>query len=106
MDGFYGLLDCGICVISYVKVMPKVFNYGEMRYLLTFLLFVFSLTHSYAQHGDTPAIKDVSLEEFRQLMDSLKEEVVVDLRTPEELKAGKIPDAVVIDNIKSNHNIS
>ena len=67
-----------------------------MKYLLTFLLIVFSLARGYSQHGDT-AIKDLSLEEFKHTMDSLKEEVIVDLRTPEELKDGKIPGAIVID---------
>ena len=42
-------------------------------------------------------IKNVSVVEFKGVMDSLKDEVVVDLRTPEELKQGKIPGATVID---------
>ena len=42
-------------------------------------------------------IQDVSVEEFKHVMDSLQGEVLIDLRTPDELKQGKIPGAMVID---------
>jgi phage shock protein E len=43
------------------------------------------------------AVENVSDERFKLLMDSLGDEVLIDLRTPEELKQGKIPGAIVID---------
>ena len=42
-------------------------------------------------------IRNVSVEEFSNVMDSLQGEVLIDLRTPDELKLGKIPGAMVID---------
>lgn len=43
-------------------------------------------------------VADVSVTQFKQLMDSLEGEVIVDLRTPQELQQqGKIPGAVEID---------
>lgn len=47
---------------------------------------------------DTSAIiRNVDVDGFKQAMDSLEDEVLVDLRTPDELKQGKIPGAIVID---------
>jgi len=42
-------------------------------------------------------IRNVSVEGFKQVMDSLKDEVLIDLRTPDELKGGKIAGALEID---------
>jgi rhodanese-related sulfurtransferase len=47
-------------------------------------------------------IRNVGVEGFKHAMDSLQDEVIVDLRTPEELKQGKIPGAIVIDYFGSN----
>ncbi len=47
-----------------------------------------------AQQG---VITSVDSEHFKMLMDSLEHEVVIDLRTPEELAEGKIPGAIEID---------
>ena len=49
------------------------------------------------QAEDTAYIKNVSVEEFKKVMDSLDHEVVIDLRTTQELKQGKIAGAKVID---------
>lgn len=45
----------------------------------------------------SPVIKNVSAERFKNVMDSLQDEVVIDLRTPEEIKNGKIAGAKEID---------
>lgn len=42
-------------------------------------------------------VKQITIEEFEQLRDSLPDAVVIDLRTPKELKQGKIAGARVID---------
>jgi rhodanese-related sulfurtransferase len=42
-------------------------------------------------------VRNVTVEEFQQGIDSLNDEIIIDLRTPEELKQGKIADARVID---------
>jgi len=56
---------------------------------------------------ETPgAVIGVDVERFSQVMDSLQDEVVVDLRTPDELKQGKIPGAIVIDYFGSDFESS
>lgn len=67
-----------------------------MRTLIFCLIGLFSVKQSHGQERTAP-ITNVSVEEFKQLMDSLENEVVVDLRTPDELKQGKIAGAIVID---------
>ncbi|MGC1243375.1 MAG: rhodanese-like domain-containing protein [Chryseosolibacter sp.] len=51
---------------------------------------------SFSQQKES-AIHDVSSEEFKKVMDSMGDEVVVDLRTPEETSKGKIPGAIEMD---------
>jgi phage shock protein E len=60
------------------------------------LLVLPSLLSVFAQ-SKNEMITNVSVAEFKGVMDSLKDEILVDLRTPEELKQGKIPGAMVID---------
>ena len=48
-------------------------------------------------YSQVTAVTNVSPREFKGLMDSLKEEVVLDLRTAEEIEKGKIRGATVID---------
>jgi phage shock protein E len=67
-----------------------------MRTLIFCLICLFSVKHAHSQEETAP-ITHVSVEEFKQLMDSLENEVVIDLRTPDELKQGKIAGAAVID---------
>lgn len=64
--------------------------------LLVFLFILPSLQNVFAQ-AKNEMITNVSVAEFKGIMDSLKDEIVVDLRTPEELKQGKIAGAIVID---------
>jgi len=45
----------------------------------------------------SPVIRNVNVAEFKKTMDALPDEVVVDLRTPEEIEKGKIPGAIAID---------
>lgn len=49
------------------------------------------------QDRNAEVVTGVDSQRFEYLMDSLDGEVVIDLRTPEELKQGKIPGATVID---------
>lgn len=42
-------------------------------------------------------VTNVNAETFQKLMNNLEGEVVIDLRTPDEVAQGKIPGAVVID---------
>lgn len=56
-----------------------------------------ALSQASSNRADVGAV-DVSVMEFRRLMDSLQDEVVVDLRTPEEVEQqGKIAGALEID---------
>jgi phage shock protein E len=67
-----------------------------MKTLIICLALLFCIKKSYGQEGEAP-IKNVSVEEFKRAMDSIQNEVVIDLRTPEELKQGKIAGAIEID---------
>lgn len=58
---------------------------------------VFALGCVSTGNAQTGSVHNVSVPEFRALMDSLDGAVVIDLRTPEELAQGKIAGAVVID---------
>lgn len=42
-------------------------------------------------------IRTISVDDFKVVMDSLQDAVIIDLRTPEEVKGGTIPGAMVID---------
>lgn len=64
-----------------------------MRITILFFLLALSL-HAYAQDA---VVEQVTAEEALHLRDSLPGLVVIDLRTPEELKQGNIPGARVID---------
>ena len=50
-----------------------------------------------AQNEQSAEIRRISIDEFKAITDSLQDEVIIDLRTPGELRSGKIPGAVVID---------
>lgn len=62
-----------------------------------FVILLLSAISTIAQDKQHNAFTDVSVQQFKHLIDSLQGEVVVDLRTPEELRRGKIPGAIVID---------
>ncbi len=52
--------------------------------------------------GQEKLIRSVSVLEFKEVMDSIQDEVIIDLRTPDEVKQGKIPGAVIIDFFGTN----
>ena len=54
-------------------------------------------TLALSQQNTLPPTQDVSVQEFKKVMDSMQDEVIVDLRTPEETSKGKIPGAVEMD---------
>lgn len=54
-------------------------------------------TVSFSQQRKAPPVQDVSVQEFKKLMDSMQDEVIVDLRTPRETVKGKIPGAIELD---------
>ena len=65
---------------------------------LFYLLILLTINlNCFSQTQAPGVIANVSVMEFKHLMDSLQGEVVVDLRTPDELKQGKISGALVID---------
>lgn len=67
------------------------------RYLksLSLALFVFAGCAGYAQHKTVA--QDLSAEEFKTKLDATKDAILIDLRTPEEVKKGTLPNATVID---------
>lgn len=67
-----------------------------MKAAVFFSLLLFTLARA-AYSQESPVVINVSVEEFKHAMDSLDDEVLVDLRTPEELKQGRIDGAIVID---------
>ena len=66
-------------------------------YSMRLLILFFLLTISCPALAQDTVVKQVSAEEFQRLMHSIPTAVVIDLRTPEELKQGKVPGARVID---------
>ena len=82
----------------------------QLAFLFTVLIFAFSTACSSQSGGDTapsadkekittakPEIKRVNSAEFKKAMDSLQDEIVLDVRTPDEVDQGVIPEAKVID---------
>lgn len=65
--------------------------------MLSFLVLITVASFSQETTAQSKNTIDVSVSEFKALMDSLKGEVLIDLRTPEELRKGKIAGAVVIN---------
>jgi rhodanese-related sulfurtransferase len=61
-----------------------------------FVLLLFAISVS-AALGQQKNYRDVNVAEFKALTDSLQNAVVLDLRTPDELKQGIIPNATNID---------
>jgi rhodanese-related sulfurtransferase len=68
-----------------------------MKNLIAFLLFMACATVLFSQEKPTATIHHMSSERFQHAMDSIKDEVVIDLRTTDELKGGKIASARHID---------
>ena len=66
---------------------------GPLYLLILLLLSV----NGFSQQKESGVILHVSPADFKTLMDSLDDEVIVDLRTPEELKLGRISGANTID---------
>ncbi|MDQ2657138.1 MAG: rhodanese-like domain-containing protein, partial [Bacteroidota bacterium] len=67
-----------------------------MKTIIIVLIFLAGAGNALAQ-DHSAVIRNVDVDAFKQAMDSLQDEVVVDLRTPDELKQGRIPGAIVID---------
>ena len=67
-----------------------------MKNLILVVSFLFTMIPAFSQQS-SPVIKNVSAERFKNVMDSLKDEVLIDLRTPDEIKNGKIAGAREID---------
>ena len=68
-----------------------------MKNLFAVLLLIHLMAAAFGQQTQSTRIQNVSIDEFTAAMDSLEGEMLIDLRTPEELKNGKIPGARVID---------
>lgn len=65
-----------------------------MKKVIALLVLVNMGTVSFSQSA---GIRNVSVPEFKKAMDSLQDEIVIDLRTADELKGGKIANALHID---------
>lgn len=64
-----------------------------MKVIICFML-VCITTFASAQKG---VYKDLTIKEFQQVMSETPDAVIIDLRTPDELQAGKIKGAIQID---------
>jgi rhodanese-related sulfurtransferase len=67
-----------------------------MKNIMALLLLMAWTTVLFAQTKPA-AVHHMSSEKFRQAMDSVTGEVIIDLRTPDELKGGRIANARHID---------
>mgnify|MGYP003580303552 CR=1 FL=1 len=72
-----------------------------MKKLIILFAITLALSPAYAQQTSDVVVR-VSVLVFSHLIDSLDDEVLVDLRTPDELKQGKIAGATVIDYFGTN----
>jgi rhodanese-related sulfurtransferase len=68
-----------------------------MKSIIALVVFMVSATVLFSQTKPGATIHHMSSEKFQQAMDSIKDEVIIDLRTPEELKGGKMANARHID---------
>lgn len=59
------------------------------------VLCVFACGAVHAQHKTVA--QDLSAEEFKAKLEATKDAILIDLRTPEEVKKGTLPNAMVID---------
>jgi phage shock protein E len=62
----------------------------------------FLLIGALAGYAQTTVVEDLTVAAFKSKMDSLPDEVLLDLRTPDELANGVIPGAVNIDYFKKD----
>ncbi len=67
-----------------------------MKKIIILFALAIGMSPALAQEN-SDVVTNVSVPEFRHLVDSLQDEVLIGLRTPDELKQGKIPGAIVID---------
>ncbi|MEX2231812.1 MAG: rhodanese-like domain-containing protein [Cyclobacteriaceae bacterium] len=65
--------------------------------IIVLLITLHMVAVSFFQDKAPAIVRNVSAEEFKKLMDSLPDEVVVDLRTAEEIKGGKVAGSTEID---------
>jgi len=74
-----------------------------MRTLVFIFFLVMISAGAFSQEAtQTSNTIDVSAAEFKHLIDSLEGEVLIDLRTPDELRKGRIAGAMVIDFFGDN----
>ena len=57
---------------------------------------VFS-TVTFLAIGQQGVFKDLSVSEFKSMLDSMSGEILIDVRTPDEMKKGIIPNAIGLD---------
>lgn len=68
----------------------------KMIHVLLFVICFPSMEKVYCQ-APPKTIKTILADDFKKLADSLQDVVLVDLRTPDEVKGGTIDGAMVID---------
>jgi phage shock protein E len=70
----------------------------SMKSAITFLLII----SAYAGYAQGTVAEDLSVAAFKSKMDSMEDEVLLDLRTPDEIARGVIPGSVNIDYFKKD----
>ena len=68
-----------------------------MKTIYVFLFIALFLTEKHGQEQGPLSVRHVSVQEFKKLMETLNDEVVIDLRTPDEIDQGKIEGSIEID---------
>lgn len=66
------------------------------------ILFCGVLLVSAVVNGQDKVYRNLSVSEFSEKLESTSGEVLIDLRTPDEIKKGKIPGAVDLDYFDKN----
>jgi phage shock protein E len=62
-------------------------------------IFIFVINNSFAQEKNH---RDLSVQEFKSKLDSVTGKVLIDLRTPDEIAKGVIPDAIQLDYFRKD----
>lgn len=66
--------------------------------IVLFTAILMSCTAQEAQETSAKSVaEDIKVEEFKSKMDSMEDEIILDVRTPEEWANGTIPGAVKVD---------
>ena len=68
-----------------------------MKKIIVLVISLHLATVAFPQGEQSAVMQNVSVEEFKKLMDTRPDAVIVDLRTPDEIAKGKIAGSIAID---------